>query len=106
MTRRQIADEAKRQYWKRHVQAWQQSNIDQTEYCRRQGLKRVTFWYWKKKFSKDSSDVSLVPVPIKINIPTPPKPLIVDIGKRFQIEVSGDFEAATLRKLVRTLEGI
>jgi hypothetical protein len=106
MTKRQIVDEGKRKFWRKHVQAWQQSNMDQAEYCRRQGLKRATFWYWKKKFAKDSSGFSLVPIPIKVNMPPAPKPLIVDIGERFRIEVSGDFEAATLRKLVRTLEGI
>ena len=106
MTKRQIAEEAKRQFWKEHVTSWHKSNIDQTEYCRRHGLKKHTFWYWKKKFSKGSSGVCLVPVPLKINIPPTQKPLVVNIDNRFRIEVSGDFEAATLKKLVRTLEGI
>ena len=106
MTKRQIAVEAKKQFWKKHVQSWHKSNIDQTEYCRRHGLKRPTFWYWKEKFSKVSSGVSLVPVPLKINIPPTQKPLVVNIGNRFRIEVSGDFEAATLGKLVHTLERI
>lgn len=105
MTKRQIAAEAKKQFWLEHINSWQKSNIEQTEYCRRHGLKRHTFWYWKAKFSKDSS-VSLVPVPIKINIPPEQKPLVVNINSRFRIEVSGDFEAATLGKLVRTLERV
>ena len=106
MTKRQIAVEAKKQFWKEHVQAWQKSNIEQTEYCRRHGLKRHTFWYWKEKFSQDSSSVCLVQVPLKINIPPTQKPLIVNIDNRFRIEVSGDFETSTLGKLVRTLERI
>jgi len=106
MTKRQIAVAAKKQFWKEHVQSWHKSNIDQTEYCRRHGLKRHTFWYWKEKFSKVSSGVSLVPVPLKINIPPTQKPLVVNIDNRFRIEVSGDFEVATLGKLVHTLERI
>jgi hypothetical protein len=106
MTKRQIAEEAKKKYWQEHVESWQKSNIDQAAYCRRHGLKRHTFWYWKEKFSRDSSDISLVPVPIKINIPPTKKPLVVTIDNRFKIEVSGDFEAATLGKLIRTLERI
>ena len=106
MTERQIALEAKRQFWHRHVQAWQKSKIEQTAYCLKHGLKRPTFWYWKKKFTNDSSSFSLVPVPIKVNIPPTPKPLVVNINNRFRIEVNGDFEAATLGKLVRTLERV
>ena len=106
MTKRQIAVEAKKQFWQKHVKSWQKSNVGQAEYCRRHGLKRPTFWYWKEKFLKDSSGVSLVPVPIKINIPPTQKPLVVTIDNRFRIEVSGDFEAATLGKLVRILERI
>ena len=103
MTKRQIAEEEKKQYWQEHVESWQKSNINQAAYCRRHGLKRHTFWYWK---AKDTSGVSLVPVPIKINIPPTQKPLVVNIDNRFRIEVSGDFEAATLKKLVHTLERV
>lgn len=106
MTKRQIAEEARKQFWKEHIQTWQKSNINQAAYCRRHGLKRHTFWYWKEKISKDLSGVSLVPVPLKINIPPAQKPLVVNIDNRFRIEVSGDFEAATLGKLVHTLERI
>ena len=106
MTKRQIAEETKKQFWREHVTSWQKSKIDQTEYCRRHGLKRPTFWYWREKFSKGSTGVSLVPVSIKINIPPALKPLIVNIDNRFRIEVSSDFEAVTLGKLVRTLERI
>jgi hypothetical protein len=106
MTKRQIAAEAKKRFWLKHINSWQKSNIEQAEYCRRHGLKRHCFWYWKAKFAKDSSDVSLVPVPIKINIPPAQKPLVVNINSRFRIEVSGDFEAATFKKLVRALERI
>jgi len=103
MTKRQIAEEEKKQYWQEHVESWQKSNINQAGYCRRHGLKRHTFWYWK---ANDSSGISLVPVPLKINIPPTQKPLVVNIDNRFRIEVSGDFEAATLGKLVHTLERI
>jgi len=64
-----------------------------------------------------SSSISLVPVGIKVNVepspqrngdfkmaqPLAPKPLVVVVDSHFRIEVSGDFESATLGKLVSTL---
>jgi hypothetical protein len=64
--------------------------------------------------------VSLVPVGVKVNVepeslpqaitPQPdtpqaiaPKPLVVVVDGRYRIEVGGDFESATLGKLVSTL---
>lgn len=64
-----------------------------------------------------ASSISLVPVGIKVNVepspqrngdskmaqPLAPKPLVVVVDSHFRIEVSGDFESATLGKLVSTL---
>jgi transposase len=104
-TERQIIQEEKKQFWQDHIQAWRRSGLNQSEYCRRQGLNKDAYFYWKKKLSQDSSPLSLVPVPVKINLAPTRKPLVVVIDNRYRIEVSEDFEAATLRKVVDTLEG-
>jgi len=68
----------------------------------------------------DTSAISLVPVGVKVNVKsepspqavtpqfiTPPpivsKPLVVVVDGHYRIEVSGDFESATLGKLVSCL---
>ena len=103
-TERQIIQEEKKQFWQDHIQACRRSGLNQSEYCRRQGLNKDAYFYWKKKLSQDSS-LFLVPVPLKIDLAPTRKPLVVVIDNRYRIEVSGDFESATLDKVVRTLEG-
>ena len=102
---RQIIQEEKKQFWQDHIQAWSRSGLNQSEYCRRQGLNKDAYFYWKKKLSQDSSSLSLVPLAVKINLASTRKPLVVVIDNRYRIEVSGDFESATLDKVIRTLEG-
>jgi hypothetical protein len=36
-------------YWQRHLDRWKRSDLSQAEFCRRCGLKAVTFSWWKKK---------------------------------------------------------
>jgi len=98
-TKRQIAQEEKQRFWKDHIQGWEESGITQTDYCSKHGLKRDQFTYWKGKLVQDTSTVSLVPVPVRVNLKPSPKPLVVVVDSRFRIEVSGDFESATLEKL-------
>lgn len=37
------------EYWQRLVTAWEASGLSQAEFCRRRGLKAVTFGWWKKR---------------------------------------------------------
>lgn len=36
-------------YWQRHLDRWGRSGLSQAAYCRRHGLKAVTFAWWKRK---------------------------------------------------------
>lgn len=36
-------------YWQRMVAAWEGSGLSQAEFCRRRGLKAVTFAWWKRQ---------------------------------------------------------
>lgn len=40
-----MTDRAK--YWQRMLRAWEGSGLTQAEFCRRRGLKAVTFAWWK-----------------------------------------------------------
>jgi len=113
-TKRQIAQEEKRSFWQEHIQGWKESGIKQTEYCREHGLSRDQFTYWKGKLTQDRLAISdragicLVPIGVKVNVQPvaqslAAKPLVVVVDGHYRIEVSGDFETATLGKLVSTL---
>ncbi len=36
-------------YWQRHLDRWERSGLSQAAFCRRHGLKAVTFGWWKRK---------------------------------------------------------
>ncbi len=38
-------------YWQRHLDRWERSGLSQAEFCRRHGLKAVTFGWWKRKLA-------------------------------------------------------
>lgn len=42
-----MTDRAK--YWRRMLTAWEASGLTQAEFCRRRGLKAVTFAWWKRQ---------------------------------------------------------
>jgi len=42
-----MSDRAK--YWARLVESWRKSGLTQAEFCRRRGVKAVTFAWWKRK---------------------------------------------------------
>ena len=68
-------ERARRQrFWKQQIEAWQGSELQQTEYCRQNNLKYHRFTYWKKKLVPPvESPVCLVQVPIAQKIvPGPP----------------------------------
>ena len=39
-------------YWESHLKACESSNLNQSEYCRRNNLNYSVFHYWKRKLSK------------------------------------------------------
>ncbi len=42
-----MTDRAK--YWQRMLTAWESSGLTQAEFCRRRGVKAVTFAWWKRQ---------------------------------------------------------
>ena len=42
-----MSDRAK--YWEGLVATWEQSGLTQAEFCRREGVKAVSFGWWKRK---------------------------------------------------------
>jgi len=38
-------------YWQQHLDRWARSGLSQAAFCRRHGLKAVTFGWWKRKLA-------------------------------------------------------
>ena len=43
-------------YWSGLLIAWGQSGLSQAEFCRRRGVKAVTFAWWKRQLQKPAGD--------------------------------------------------
>ena len=56
--------EAKRRFWKQHIDNWQTGDLSQAEYCRKHHLRVHRFIYWKKKFHAPKASQALVELKI------------------------------------------
>jgi hypothetical protein len=52
----------KRQFWKSHVEQWQQSGFSQRAYCRKNGLNTNHFYYWRRRILSPKGEISFLPV--------------------------------------------
>ena len=102
--------EQKRNYWKQHIDSWQETGLTQAEYCRRHNLKHYQLVYWKKRFLKTETAVSFVPLELErlLDIPCQQDraPLCLVINNHFKIEISAGFDPQLLRQLIFTLRGL
>ena len=97
--------ENKRQFWQRHISDWKSSNLNRTQYCAEHGLNKHTLDYWRKKLA--CLQPSLLPVTI---IEEPPGSeanrscgIVLKTECNLTIELSKDFDAGTLKRLVGVL---
>ena len=106
----QTRKEAKKQFWKSHIEAWENSGLSQIEYCRQHDLVRCRFTYWKGKLDKKSEPVTFVPVFKKMERhPGPPSnrpPIKLIVNGGYQIEIGDGFSPETLSTLLHTLGGL
>ena len=105
---RQEQQAAKRGYWKDQVRQWQDSGLSQKEYCRQNNLRENQLTYWKKRFGKTESTVSLVELKVSGNLCSPRdyskhSPLRLNLGNAYQIEVDSGFDPVTLKQLIYVL---
>lgn len=96
----------KSDFWKNHINQWENSGLSQQEYCNRHNLALSTFGYWKRKTRK--SDIDTIQFyPLLASAPVPPEhhnlTLCLQDG-RFRIEVGPDFSTTILKNLISTLE--
>ena len=105
---RQEQQEAKRQFWKEQVQLWQESGLSQKEYCRQHNLRENQLTYWKKRYVKTESAVSLVELKlssshcVSLNL-SGRSALRLNLGRGYQVEVDNGFDPVTLKQLIYVL---
>ena len=106
---RKESSKQKRQYWQTEVNAWQQSGMNQTGYCRSRELKIKTFAYWLRKLRREKAEpLKFVELPAEkllacnqvINRSTDLKLIIDD---NFSIEVRDGFNRDTLKGVIETV---
>ena len=106
-SQRQIENEAKRKKWKKHMEAWEESGITQTEYCQLQGLNLCQFTYWKSQLKKKGETNTLVPIQINPGLFSPKPPsdskLRLNLENGLQIELENNFDPSLLAALIRTV---
>ncbi len=44
-------------YWHHHIQSWQQTDTNQSSYCRAHDLNYHRFTYWRRKLNAPRSDI-------------------------------------------------
>lgn len=44
-------------YWREHLDRWARSGLSQAAFCRRHGLKAVTFGWWKQKLVTERAHI-------------------------------------------------
>lgn len=98
----------KQDFWKTHVESWQQSNLTQAEYCRRNSLSIKSFGYRKRRILvAPEQSLSFVPVTIQAEPVTTVRlesPLQLVLLNGLKVEIADDFNPVLLKKLIRTAE--
>lgn len=99
---------SKREYWSRHIENWQQSELTQVEYCRKNDLNKHTFHYWKAKQNKTDRIRPLLPVSILGETFSANSSLSsgisISISNRFNVNIDIGFDSETLSRLMDLLE--
>jgi hypothetical protein len=112
VTRDQRAEalEAKRRFWRQHIERWKRSGLKQSAYCRRHELKLHCFIYWRKKFRRAAPapvslvEVRLPPVANEAIVTTGYRPLRLVVSSSHFVELERDFDPVALRQLLHVLE--
>lgn len=102
---------SKRRFWAAHVAAWEKSGLTQTAYCREYGLSRHAFGWWRRKFRDQPASEQ----PLLVQVPTVARPTAATAAADFsglrlllprglQLEINQGFDAATLGRVIATLE--
>ena len=91
-------------YWRKHLQAWYQSDLTQREYCAEHGLHERTFYRWhcKHRQARAAAHAALTLVPARVDTRLNAGTLRLASPGGWRIEVPSG-SAAWLAELLRQL---
>jgi len=97
--------EEKAKFWEDHIQAWQKTDLSQSEYCRKNRLVPHRFWYWRKRIEQPSAKgITFVPLPISPNRTGQTAPVTsITTPNGYRIEFTDGFNPAVVRQLMYTI---
>jgi transposase-like protein len=104
--------QARREWWRRHVQRQIDSNLSVAQFCRRLGVSAVTFYSWKRRFRDEapvaasatakSDDTSVAAfLPVAIVDSSAAGKLEIDLGNTCVVRLTGTVDAKLLRIAIR-----
>jgi hypothetical protein len=108
ITSRSSESDDQLKFWQDHVRAWKDSGLSQRTYCRQHHLREERFSHWKSRLAHTDASSCFVPVPIKatLAVAIQRRQLSVYAPNGFRVEVSADFDAAMLKKLLAVVQEV
>lgn len=90
--------------WLDHIEAWQNSGLKQSAYCRRHGLNSGTFSARLSDYRKSQSSPAPVLIPVRVDTATTPAEcLVLHCGQAYRLELPPGVSATWLAELLRCL---
>jgi len=100
-----------RNFWKKHIYAWQESSTTQVAYCHEHKLHVHRFGYWKRKLidanivlSQTNSFVQISTENIKSISPIPTTTLCIQLPNQLRIEGISNNNLGLVKQLVERLQ--
>ncbi len=106
MSRDQLAQE-----WRQRLADFEQENTSIVDFCFRHRLPQHQFFYWKRRLAAEPSHTtptqpSFVAVPLRENTAPPAQTGVTLRLGEATIDLTHDFDPATLRAVVMALSGL
>ena len=97
----------KKNFWEKHISAWENNGLSQAEYCRKYGISVKTFGYHKRRMAAAAMPPKVIPVPQTV-LPTESKsriskPINLYVPGGFRIEIEPDFCQITLKRMLEVV---
>ncbi len=100
----------KEQRWRQEISAWRGSGEKQSDFCRRRGLKRDQFVYWKRRLEErdggreTAASIQLFEVPAAKKTAKLSSAGVAVVGKGdWRIELEPGFDESTLSRALAVL---
>lgn len=99
-------------YWRRILGEWEASGLSQAEFCRRRGIKAVTFAWWKRRLPGSAGSLPAAPKRsewpgdrafVELTLPARHVGYALALPGRACLHLPADFDAERVAQFVRAL---